>query len=368
MIPGGWYIDRFGTKVALLTVGFGSALFMALTGAVGFWCHDAGTVVLGLLIVRGLMGIVSAPLHPSCARTVGHWVAPAARARCNGLVNGSALVGIAITPIGFGTLIANFDWPVAFFIAGAWTAAWAIVWASYARERPNPQKPEATSATLDFTPLADDRPDKPAYVENSIPLLRSQSLMLLTASYGMVNYIQYLFFYWMTYYFQTVLKLPDTTSRVYAAIPPLAMAVGMPLGGWLSDQIECKLGTRVGRRVVPMAGMFAGAVLLGAGVFAREPAWIVTWFALALGAVGASEGPFWQTAVDLGGRRGGTSGAIFNTGGNAGGLLAPIVTPWVGERFGWPWAMGLGALICLVAVVLWIAIDATPRKADPEIT
>ena len=103
-------------------------------------------------------------------------------------------------------------------------------------------------------------------------LLGHRSLILLTLSYAAVNYFQYLFFYWMNYYFQTVLALPEATSRSYAAIPPLAMAAGMPLGGWLSDRLERASGTLRTRRVVPMAGMTAGALLLILGAFARSPA------------------------------------------------------------------------------------------------
>ena len=110
----------------------------------------------------------------------------------------------------------------------------------------------------------------------------------------------------MSYYFETVLRLPEALSHPYAAIPPLAMAVGMPLGGWLSSPEHARR-TAGSRKIVPMLGMLAGAVLLIGGVSAREPAWIVTWFALALGAVGMAEGPSWATAIDLGGRRGGSS-------------------------------------------------------------
>ena len=162
-------------------------------------------------------------------------------------------------------------------------------------------------------------------------------------------------------YLEKVLALPETTTRVYAAIPALAMAVGMPLGGWLSDRLEHARGTSSSRRFVPMVGMSAGAVFLILGVLASEPVWIVACFALALGAVGMSEGPFWASAVELGGRRGGSSAALFNTGGNAGGLLAPVVTPWVGERYGWGYAIALGGLICLVGVVLWFWIDLDER-------
>ena len=48
---------------------------------------------------------------------------------------------------------------------------------------------------------------------------------------------------------------------------------------------------------------------------------------------------------------------IFNTGGNAGGALAPVVTPLVSQAFGWMWGIGLGSLACLGGVVLWFWID-----------
>src|SRR5438132_10673234 len=35
MTPGGWFADRYGARLALTLMGFGSALFVALTGVVG---------------------------------------------------------------------------------------------------------------------------------------------------------------------------------------------------------------------------------------------------------------------------------------------------------------------------------------------
>lgn len=352
MIPGGLFIDRYGPRTALAALGFGSAFFVAMTGAVGLVFDDGAAVFLALVAVRGLLGIVFTPLHPGSARAVGLWVPPDRRSRTNGLVNGAALLGIAATPPAFGALIDLFGWPVAFFIAAGLTASLALVWATFAAD--GPRRPAAVA----------DGWARPA--ESWRTLLGHRSLVLLTLSYGAVGYFQYLFFYWMTYYFQTVLRLPEATSRFYAAIPPLAMAAGMPLGGWLSDRLELTVGKKKGRGIVPMAGMTAGALLLMLGAVAREPAWIVFWFALALGAVGASEGPFWATAVELGGRRGGSSAAFFNTGGNAGGLLAPVVTPITGQRFGWGWAVGIGGVICLAGVVLWFWIDPDERPAEAK--
>jgi sugar phosphate permease len=345
MIPGGLLIDRLGARAALMTVGFGSALFVAMTGVVGLRIQDAWSVFFALLIVRGLMGIVSAPLHPSLARSVGNWVAPKTRSRTNGLVNGCALLGIAVTPQVFGTMIDRFDWPNAFVIMGGFTGGLALVWTVYARNRPAEAGWEAVATV----------PEKASESTVAWHLLFTQrSLMLLTLSYAAVNYFQYLFFYWINFYFEKVLALPETTTRIYAAIPALTM-----------DRLEHARGTSSSRRFVPMVGMSAGAVFLILGVLAREPVWIVACFALALGAVGMSEGPFWASAVELGGRRGGSSAALFNTGGNAGGLLAPVVTPWVGERYGWGYGIALGGLICLVGVVLWLWIDLDERPGVP---
>src|SRR5262249_13011838 len=166
-------------------------------------------------------------------------------------------------------------------------------------------------------------------------LLRNRSLVWVTISYAAVGYFEYLFFYWIEYYFEGVLKLGIETSRLYSTICTLAMGAGMFLGGWLSDRLQLQLGTRRGRPLVPVGGMIASAVLLGLGILIREPVWIVTCFALALAAVGACEGPFWITAIELGGRRGGTAAAICNTGGNAGGLVAPVLTPFLSDIIGW---------------------------------
>ena len=135
---------------------------------------------------------------------------------------------------------------------------------------------------------------------------------------------------------RAILHLGETASRYYAGILQVSLALGMPLGGWLSAHLARTLGVRRGRAFVSGGGMVASALLLGLGVLAREPAWIVAWFALAHAAIGASEGPFWATAVDIGGSKGGTAAAICNTGGNVGGMLAPVMTPWVSGHLGWP--------------------------------
>lgn len=327
MIPGGLFIDRFGPRIALAVVGLGSAAFCMLTGAVGWM--EASVVWFCLLVVRGTMGLVTVPLHPAAATAVGLWIPESKRNVVNGLITGAALLGIACTYKTFGSLIANLDWPRAFLVTGFLTAVVGIVW-------------------LIVSPRREERCDRTETSEWGF-LIRNRNVWLLTLSYAAIGYFQYLFFYWMHYYFDDVLHLGKQASLYYAGIPPLTMAVCMPIGGWLSDR-------SARRSMVPMAGMTLGAVLLGCGVLAKTPFWIVFWFSLALGAVGAAEGAFWSTIVEAGGTFGGTAAALMNTGGNGGGMLAPVITPYVSKWLGWPVGIALGGVICLAGAMCWIGI------------
>jgi MFS family permease len=136
-------------------------------------------------------------------------------------------------------------------------------------------------------------------------------------------------------------------------------------------------GSRKSTALVPALGLCAGGILLVLGVLAQETVWIVTLLALALAAVGATEAPVWTMAVELGRRHGGTAAAICNTGGNGGGLLAPIITPFVGgwvsrqfavsDQIGWQWAIGLGSGIAVLGAVLWCWITPHDERSNASV-
>jgi MFS transporter, ACS family, D-galactonate transporter len=62
---------------------------------------------------------------------------------------------------------------------------------------------------------------------------------------------------------------------------------------------------------------------------------------------------------------GATAGGIVYPGGNAGGVLAPFLTPRVSNHFGWGWGIGLGSRVCLAGVCLWLGIDPEEHSEEP---
>ncbi len=375
MIPGGLLIDRVGPRLALTLMGFGTAVFCALTGMVGWGLVAATQVWFTLLAIRSLMGLFTTPLHPACARSVSNWFPEQQRSLANGLVTGAALLAYAFVHPLFGALIDRVDWPGAFLISAAGTVLLTWLWRSKATDRPEQNDSEADAATASALTSNQGNPilsnirqheASPIIVAGNLRvLLHNRSLILLTLSYAAVGYFQYLFFYWMHYYFDEVLRLGKAESRFYAGLPNFAMALCMPLGGWLSDEAQKLFGQRTGLTLVPKVGMMASAALLLLGIFSNQTFWIVTLFTLSLGVLGLCEGSFWTAAVLLGGRRGGTAAAVMNTGGNGIGLLAPMVTPWVGERLGWTWGISLGALVGLAGALCWWWVD--PNQRDKQL-
>jgi dipeptide/tripeptide permease len=110
-----------------------------------------------------------------------------------------------------------------------------------------------------------------------------------------------------------------------------------------------------------MAGMALSAVLLYWGASGVGVAATVALLALALGCCTMAEGPYWATAIDAGRNHAGASCGIMNTGGNVGGMLAPVITPLIAARFGWAGGLYFASFLVLLGVLTWLWVDPGRR-------
>jgi MFS transporter, ACS family, D-galactonate transporter len=364
MLPGGWFIDRFGARTALLMLGFGSAIFVALTGVVGLLAHGALSIWLGLIVVRSLLGLTNAPLHPGSARMVHDSTPPESRAFANGWVTFSACLGIAACYYVFGTLIDLFDWPIAFLISASATLIVALAWTIRTREwrRPSNAFAGGTSARGDLSAL--------------FRILRRRSVVCVTLSYTAYGYFQYLFFYWIEYYFETIQGQGRGVSRGYSTMITLAMGAGMVCGGWLTDRVPRSFSRRVRMLLMPTIGMIASGLVFEMGVVAPHPQATLVAFVIAAALLGMCEAGFWTTVVELGGPYGGTAAGLMNTGGNAGGFLSPLLTPYFsvyfatryGTNAGWRLSLAIAGAVVIAGAVLWWGINPTEdARAKPAL-
>ena len=366
MIPGGWLADRVGTWWTLLIVVCGSSLFggllgvpglVALTPAVAWWWF-AGS--------RVLMGVVGAPLYPSTSRTAGNWFPPDARLWANALVVGAALFGVAGAQIGMSRLSLRFGWQAAFAIAGVATLLVAALWGIWGRDSPTAGRRIAPA---------------PHGGGGLAAVLKHRGIIALTLSYGSVGYVEYFLFNWIKYYYKEILGLEEERSAFLSTCALLTMMVTAPAGGIICAWLSRIYGLRAAVRLLSMPAMVLSAaflVLAGLVSDSRDPTLLGVCLALALGCIGASEGPYWTAATILGGRYGATAGGVFNTGGNLLGSVAPLLTPkiagWLNsaagtetshQAFGWTGTLYVTAAICLAGVLFWLWVDVEDPVSDP---
>src|SRR5262245_15182891 len=339
MLPGGWLIDRIGPHRAMTVMGLGLGTCAALTGTLGWLGLSVAAMFVPLLLIRGIAGASSVALHPGAARAVSLWLPLRERSTANGLITAGALVGIAVCFPGFGWLMDELGWPSAFVVAGGTLAIFGLIWYFLANQpasaiRQVEDYANNTVPNQDALDYADPTPPSTRRgLADFLQLFRNSSLVLLTLSYGAIGYVQYMFFYWVEYYFTKELKLPPADSREAAFIITMAMAVGMAAGGWVSDAACRRFGLRWGCRLVAFVGMGFSALFCLLGVVTSDQKQVVWFFSLSLGAMGLCEAIYWTTAPVLETRRAGLACALMNTGGNGVGMLAPVVTPWLGLTY-----------------------------------
>ena len=364
MIPGGYLTDRLGPWQSLIGMGFGAALFTGLTalGARPGLGSLIG-VVPALVVIRFLVGACTAPLYPACGRMNANWFPSARQGLVWGLVAGGAGIGSALSPSLFAWMIPRYGWRNSFWLAAVATALLAAVWAWYARDRPSEHRSNR-NVHDSFPPIV--RPQWPdAHCKTGLrKLLSNRNVVLLAVGYGTVSYFEYIFFYWIYYYFREIRHMSQSETSTYATVIFLAWVVMTPLGGWLSDRLIRIFGKKTGRPMVPVVCILLSALLLFLGTHVSGSFVVGALLALSFGLASASDGPFWVATIDAGGEDVGAACGVLNTGSNIGGFVAPVLTPFIASLLGWSSALYFGCFVATVGAATWFLMDATPSSDE----
>jgi len=84
-IPGGWLLDRFGSKKVYALSIFTWSLFTVLQGFVGYL--PVANAIVALFMLRFLVGFAEAPSFPGNARIVAAWFPTAERGTASAIFN-----------------------------------------------------------------------------------------------------------------------------------------------------------------------------------------------------------------------------------------------------------------------------------------
>jgi nitrate/nitrite transporter NarK len=252
-VPLAVVIDRVGARVimtALTLVGAaGAVVFAAAHGAAG---ATTGRILLGVGMAGNLMGSL---------RLVSRWFPPRQFATLSGVVLGVGTVGnmLAATPLVL--LVEAAGWRGAFLVNGAVTTALAALFWMVVREVPAGREPAPA-------PSAAAAPG-PSISASARTLLGSRDYWLISLGafcrYGTFAGIQAL---WIGPWLVDVVRLSPVMAANLIVVMNVAVVVGSPLGGWLSDRV---LASRKRLALLGLGGLAAAELALallgpGAGV------------------------------------------------------------------------------------------------------
>lgn len=331
-VPSGWLADRVNPRQLFLFI---VLAWMLLTLATAAITPALGGIAL-LWAVRFLFGVTAAPTYPASARTIGVNLAPQIQGTANGFVLASIGIGSAVTPLLLTSATQRWGWRAALVVAAALAGAATLLWAMFAPSnlRVEPAKKNSGNAQV----------------------LRSPRFWFLVGSYTLQGYIGYIFVFWFYLYLVQVRHFEVMRAAAVSALPWICTLVAIPLGGVISDRAVKTFGTTWGRRLLPLPALILSGALLVIGA-RTESAWMaVLCLTLCTVLVIGIEGPFWATLNEVAGEHGGIGGGIMNFGSNVGGMVSPVVTPWLAERIGWSGALSATAVLGIIGGLLWLGV------------
>lgn len=355
-LPVGVLTDRMGPhRLLALSLFLWSALHGLTALAQQLSWPPYWSVLQALMVVRFVMGVAQATVLPCANKTIARWMAPDERASANALSMMGLGIGGGITPPLTVALIVLYGWQAPFLIAAVVGVALSAFWLWFGRNTPeeHPQVSQGELAHIRGAPKA------AVALRTPTPwraLLTNRSTWCLALSYGMAGYPSYVFFTWFYLYLVNARNVDVRAGGYWSALPYLAIATMVPLGGRLSDWLSIRWGKRRGRLSVVLFGALTASALIVIGSRLEDARAAVVLLSIGAGFHLFAQTPSWAASIDLAPSHSATLFAIMNTMAQAIGAAAPVLTPLIAERFGWNSALDFAAFMAAMAGVFWIFV------------
>src|SRR6185312_427073 len=334
-VPGGWLLDRYGSRSVYAFSIMIWSLFTLLQGWVGFF--SGATAVTVLFLLRLLVGLAEAPSLPANARNVAAWFPSNERGTASAFFNsGQYFATVIFAPL-MGWIAHEFGWRHVFTVMGALGLVMGAIWI---KSMYDPKEhPSVNEAELDYIrqggALVDLDSSKAAQTASGPKwshirqLLQNRMMLGVYIGQYCINTLTYFFLTWFPVYLVKERGLSILQAGFVATLPALCGFIGGVLGGVISDAILRKTKSLTAARKIPIVGGMLLSMSIIACNYVDGQALVVGFMALAffgkgIGALG------WAVVSDTSPKEaGGVSGGLFNTFGNLSSITTPIVIGYI---------------------------------------
>ncbi|HET7216800.1 MAG TPA: MFS transporter [Vicinamibacterales bacterium] len=320
-IPGGIFLDRFGTRVTYFIAVVFWSVCTALMGVV----HSLN----GLIVTRIGVGVFEAPCFPANSRVLATWFPQHERARANGVYSFGQYVGLGFLSIPLFWITERVGWRGLFFVVGGAGVVFGAIWWMLYR---NP----ADSTTVNQTELdyieaggGGEYTGQPLTFEwrHIAALLRRRQVVGASLGQFGGNSTQVFFVTWFPTYLVTARGMTFLQAGVMTSLPYIGASIGVLVGGLISDTILKRTGSANLARKLPIVGglLLASTIIAANYVPAGNDGVVILIMSIAFFGQGMTN-LGWTVVSDIAPKKliGLTSG-IFNFSANMAGIITPLV-------------------------------------------
>ena len=340
-LPGGWLLDRFGSKITYFFSIFLWSTFTLFTGAAGF---VAGGAAVGVLFtLRLLVGAAEAPSFPGNSRIASSWFPTNERGLAAAVFNSAQYFATVLFAPIMGWLVHSYGWHSVFYVMGGLGILMAFLWLKTIH---GPKEhPSVSASELKYIQeggaLVDLESQNRAELKSEVDtfacikeLLGNRMLLGIYVGQYCITTLTYFFLTWFPVYLVQERHMTILKAGFVASLPAIAGFLGGIAGGWLSDRLaKAGYSLSVSRKTPIVLGMLMSMSMIACNYIDTDALVVavmsLAFFGKGVGALG------WAVVSDTSPKEaGGLSGALFNTFGNTAGITTPIAIGYIVEATG----------------------------------
>lgn len=366
-LPGGWLLDRYGSKRVYAASIFIWSLFTLLQGGVHFL--GAMWAVPALFMLRFMVGLAEAPSFPANGRIVAAWFPTTERGTASAIFNSAQYFATVLFAPLMAWITHAYGWSQTFVVMGVGGMLLSMIWMRAMHSpKGHPRMSQSELAHIrDGGGLVDMdqglEAGKGGQVNRGVKLGHLKQLlsnrMLAGVYLGQycINTITYFFLTWFPIYLVQERGMSILKAGMVASLPAICGFLGGVLGGVISDRLIKRGFSLTWARKIPIV---AGLLLSTTMVLCNyvDTQWMVVgimalaFFGKGVGALG------WAVVADTSPKEIiGLTGSLFKTFGNIAGITAPIVIGYIIKETGnFEWALVYVGANALLAVISYLVI------------
>lgn len=329
-IPGGIFLDRFGTRTTYtlaLTLWSG---FTALMGLV------AG--LPSLILTRIGVGVFEAPCFPANSRILATWFPQNERARANSIYSVGQYAGIAFLSVPLFWVTQQFGWRGLFFLAGGFgVLLGGLFWWLYREPSQDAEINAEELAHIEAGGGGEYKGTRVAFSWGNIgKLLRHRQI--LGASIGQFggNSTQVFFVTWFPTYLVNVRGMDFINAGMMTMLPYIGASIGVLVAGQFSDRLLKRSGSANLARKIPIVGgmLLASTIVLANYVPAGSDMLVIAIMSVAFFGQGMTN-LGWTVISDVAPKELiGLTAGLFNFSANLAGIVTPLVIGYAYQSTG----------------------------------